>query len=68
MLLGVMLLNRQPPVYIQSNGYTSTNPPTANTKRDVPPEIRYEQTPAAFEGFITKIRAERAVTTAVEGT
>ena len=68
MLLGVMLLNRQPPVYILSNRYTPTNPPTANTKRAVPLEIQYEQTPAAFEGFITKTRAERAVTTAVEGT
>ena len=65
MLLGVRLLSKQPPVYITDNGDTISTRPT---KRDVPPEIQYEQTPAAFEGFITKIRAERAVATTLEGT
>ena len=65
MLLGVRLLSKQPPVYIADNGKTISTRPT---KRDVPLEIQYKQTPAAFEGFITKIRAERAVATAIEGT
>ncbi|KAF2722593.1 hypothetical protein K431DRAFT_311582 [Polychaeton citri CBS 116435] len=62
---GVRLLSKQPPVYIADDGKTVSTRPT---KRDVPPEIQYPQTPAAFEGFITHLRAQRAVATAVEGT
>jgi hypothetical protein len=64
MLPGVRLLSQQPPVYIAANGYTT---PSQQTKRNVPPELQYKQTPAAFEGFITRVRAERAVITAREG-
>lgn len=49
------------PIYIQDDGWTTQTRPS---KRDVPLEIRYKQTPAAFEGFVTKIRAEQAGATA----
>jgi hypothetical protein len=65
MALGVRLLSKLPPVYIADNGYTVSTRPT---KRDVPPELQYGQTSAAFEGFITKIRAERASATAMQST
>jgi hypothetical protein len=64
MFPGVRLLRQEPPVYIANNGRTTSS---LATKRDVPLEIQYKQTPAAFEGFITRVRAERAVNTAVEG-
>jgi len=50
-------------VYIQDNGWTTTQ---VQTKRDVPVELQYKRTPAAFEGFMTKIRAERAAATNAE--
>ena len=50
-------------MYIQDNGWTTTQ---VQTKRDVPVELQYKRTPAAFEGFMTKIRAERAAATNAE--
>ena len=65
MLLGVRLLSTQPPVYIARDGKTVSTRPT---KRDVPTEKQYGHTSAAFEGFITKIRAERAGATVAYAT
>ena len=60
---GIRLLSSETKVYIQDNGWTTTQVPA---KRDVPVELQYKRTPAAFEGFMTKIRAERAAATDVE--
>lgn len=56
-LSGVRLLNMADPVYIEDNGKVTSSRPR---KRDVPLEVRYKQTPAAFEGFMTRIKAEHA--------
>ena len=63
-LTGVRLLNERPRTYITDDGKTTSSLPT---KRDVPVELRHKRTPAEFERFITKIRAESAAATAVEG-
>ena len=64
MLLGVRLLNLEPAIFIKVSGWTTRN---LVSKRDVPAELQYKRTPAAFEGFVTRIRAERAAATLVDG-
>lgn len=58
------LLNKQPVEYIAHNGKATTDRPT---KLDVPVELQFKRMPAQFEGFITKITADRAVVINAQG-
>lgn len=56
---GVELLSKN--LYIKDNGDFTTTAPHFAGKRSVPLEMRHQYTPAAFEGFLTSLRAERAL-------
>lgn len=56
---GVQLLSKE--IYIKDNGGLTTTAPHFAGKRSVPLELRQEYTPAAFEGFLTRLRVERAL-------